>query len=53
MADGAETVKTTLTLSKSLHKQLHHFAIDAEKPFKDIVTDAFTEFLDNHQVKKK
>lgn len=48
-----EITKTTLRIPKRLLKQLKQFGLDNDKSVTDIAIEAFKEFLDRHQRKRK
>ena len=48
-----EIIKTTLRLPKSLLRQLKQNALDHDKSVTDIAIEAFSEYLEKHQGKKK
>ena len=47
-----EVVKTSVRLPKSTHRQLKQYCLDSERTEVDVITDAVTEYLRNHIVRK-
>jgi predicted HicB family RNase H-like nuclease len=45
--------KPSFRMPKTLHKQLKQFALDNDKSLNDIALEAFREYLDRHQGKKR
>ncbi len=48
-----EITKTTLRLPKRLLKQLKQYGLDNDRSVTDIAIEAFKEYLDRHQGKKR
>lgn len=46
---GNELFKTTITLPRSLHRQVKKYAIDTGMKDKDVMTMAIQEFIEKHK----
>jgi len=46
-----EIVKTSVRLTKQLHKDLKQFCLDTERTEVDVISNAIEEFIRNHKKK--